>query len=537
VAKILDVVTVPEGDPEWERRRTAVTDAMRRARTTYGMYNASSDDDRPGRLIEALVKIVHETVALRALVGAEASSPLHSGAEPEIRDAITVLAARLRLLAGAIGDQVGGSFDTADSAASHRLGDRIGEIRRAAFEGHEDLVASALAAQIWWTVLRIAASIDSAGRITAAGITVGGFTPRLPETPRPTSLWNRSVTAVTRRSAHLRVALRAGVAVLVATVIWAAFEIPHGHWLVIAVFLCLRNTYGETVSRVLERTGGTALGGILAAILLAVARGQTELAVIIFVCAFIGFTLSPVSYIFWMCFCTPLIMTLVDFGFPVSWDQAVVRIVLTVGGGLLALAAARLLWPSSGTVQLPAVLAPLCTTLSDLVRTAAISGNGLAQPLARSREAADAVTTLGGRMAQEPTPDLGLVGRLRDAAAIANRIRDQVITVTALSRAEQGEMGPVSSLLIQIGDHLERVAAALERGEVRVPGLDLDELLGDLDGHLSSLVRRRRAEVAGGTALEETTPLHQELLSVAAVRHALRGMYADVRELDVVLTR
>jgi uncharacterized membrane protein YccC len=537
VAEALDVVMAPAQDPEWERRRRAAAEALRNARTTYGMYNAGSDDERPARLINALVKIMHDTVALRALVLAGVSSPLHSGAEPETRAAIAVLAARLRSLAEVIGSPAGGSWDEADSAASHRLGDRIDEIRRAAFEGREDLVAEALAAQTWRTVRRIAATIDSAGRVATAGITVGISVPRLPGAPSPTSLWSRSVTGVSIRSAALRNALRAGVAVFVATVIWAAFDIPRGYWLVISVFLCLRNTYGETVSRVFERIGGTALGGVLAAILLAVVRGETELALVIFFCAFIGFTLSPVSYVFWMCFCTPLVMLLVDFGAPVAWSQTVVRIGATIGGGVLALAAARLLWPSSDTASQSAVLARLCSALGDLVRTATSSEEALAQPLAQSREAADVLTDLAGRLAQEPSPDTELIGCLREAVAVANRIRDQVIAVAGMSRAEQGEMGPVSSILIQVADHLEEVAGALESGDASLPTLDIDDLLADLDGYLSSLAKRRRAEVAGETAVAESTPLRQDLLSVAAVRHALRGLHGDVRELDRVLYR
>jgi uncharacterized membrane protein YccC len=537
VAETLEVVTVPAGDPEWERRRRAAADALTQARTTYGLYNAASDDERPARLIKALVKIMHETVALRALLEAGTFRPLHEGAEAETTAAISELAARLRLLAEAIRSLAGGGWKETDPAATRRLGDRIEEIRRAAFEGREDLVATTLAAQVWRTVRRIAATIDSAGRTVAAGITVGISAPRLPEAPRPTSLWSRSVDAVTNRSTAVRNAFRAGVAVFVATVIWAAFDIPRGYWLVISVFLCLRATYSETVNRVFQRIGGTALGGVLAAVLLAVVRGETELAVVIFCCAFIGFTLSPVSYVFWLCFCTPLVMMLIDFGASVPWDQTLVRIGLNVGGGLIALAAARLLWPSAGTFQLPAALADLCSSLAELVRDAAVSEDVLNRPLIRAREAADTISGLIGRMAQEPSPDTGLIDCLRDTVAVANRIRDRVIAVAGMSRAEQGGIGPVRSILLQVADHLDEVAGALRAGDTAVPTLDIEDLLADLDDHLASLAKRRRAEVAAGTTLEESTPLRRDLRSVATVRYTLRSLYEDVRELDAALCR
>jgi hypothetical protein len=325
--------------------------------------------------------------------------------------------------------------------------------------------------------------------------------------------------------------------VLVATVIWAAFDIPRGHWLVISVFLCLRATYSQTVDRVFQRIGGTALGGVIAAVLLAVVRGETELALVIFCCAFIGFTLSPVSYFFWLCFCTPLVMMLVDFGTPVSWDQTLVRIGLNVAGGLIALGAARLLWPSIGSFKLPDVLADLCSSLATLVRQAAVSQEPLTGPLIRAREAADAVAELIDRMAQEPTPDVGLVDCLRDAVGAARRIHDHVITVAGMSRAEEGDIGPVSSILLQIADHLDEVSDALRAGDTPVPTLDIDDLLADLDDYLSSLAERRRAEVAAGTTLDESTPLRRDLLSVAVVQHTLRSLYDDVRALDAALCR
>jgi uncharacterized membrane protein YccC len=538
VAGALDVVTAPAADPEWERRRRVAADALAAARTTYGMYNATSDDDRPDRLIKTLFKIMNETVALRALIDAEGMRPLNEGAEAETRAAVAVIAARLKLLANAAGDPAGMAWEQTDQDAADRLGDRTDEIRRAAFDGREDLVAAALAAQVWRTVRRITSTVDSAGRIAAAGITAGVSARRPPGAPRPASLLSQAVGAVAGGSIHVHHALRGGIAVFVATVIWAAFDIPRGHWLVISVFLCLRSTYTETVSRVFQRIGGTALGGVLAAVLLAVVQGGSELALVIFCCAFIGFTLSPVSYVFWICFCTPLIMMLVDFGAPVPWDQSLVRIGLTIAGGALALAAARLLWPSSGTARIPDMLADLAAAHGDLVRAAADPEEMiLARPLARAGETAADVNALLGPMARQPSPDTALIGGVRSAVAAADRIRDHVIAVAGMSRAEEGEVGPVSSLLLQIADHLHELAGALRAGDAAMPALNLGDLLADLDVHLSSLARRRRAEVAGGTTLDQSTPLRRDLESTASIRLTLRSLYDDVRELGRALRR
>src|SRR5205807_15066 len=75
VAEALDTVTGPTQD--WERARRRASDTIARARATYGMYRTTSEDNRPTRLIKTIVRLLHEVVALRALLEAESARPLH----------------------------------------------------------------------------------------------------------------------------------------------------------------------------------------------------------------------------------------------------------------------------------------------------------------------------------------------------------------------------------------------------------------------------------------------------------------------------
>jgi uncharacterized membrane protein YccC len=538
LVEALDVVTARPGALGWEERRAVVSAAEAGAKATYALYKVSNDDNRPQRLITALSRISGEIVALRALIEAEAVDPLRRNADAETRAAVAVLAARLRQVAEAIETGVEEPWPEADAVAAQRLIDREAEIRRATFEGEEGLLALALMAQVRRSLQRIGTSIDSAGRIVAGGITIRPSL-RLPK-QHPYSWWGRLASAIRTRPRLSLQALRVGIAGLVAMVIWVAFDLPFGYWLLITAVFCLQGTYGETVERVVQRIGGSALGGVLAAVLLSLAPGKTALALIIFCIAWLAFALRPINYTVWAFFMTPLAMMILDFGLPVPWSESAIRIALNIGGGALAVLAARLLWPSAGVADPSALSARLSDSLAWLIRVAAEPAEE-APPLTAALQAVgkatEEIVDMVNRLAHHPAPDLERVARLREAVTTAQRIRDHVITVTGMSRAEPGDAGPVTSILNQVADHLEQTADALQVGDASLPILNLDDVLADLDEHLSSLAKRRRAEVAAGTTLDETTPLRRDLLSAAAVRHALRGLRADVSELTTVLSR
>ncbi len=572
LAELLDAVIAPPGDPDWEKARRATSDAIARLRTTYAMYHVSSADAHPARLLKALLKLMHETVALRALIEAEAARPLHDNATAaETRAAVAVVAARVRRLAGEIdptgpwalrlratleqglpigypggsphrGAAVSFRADAAPipSGAFQRLEAAVGEVRREAFEGDEDLVAVALAAQVERSLRRLTGIVEQAGRVVAAGIMIRPAVPRLPETPTAASLWTRLRNLPRTRPNLVRQALRAAVTILVAMIVWALMDIPHGHWLPLTTLLVLRGTYGETVRRIWQRIGGTLLGAVIAAVVLAAAPGQYWLVAVIFVLALFGFALTPVNYAFWILMNTPLMLLVVDFSEPVPWDTAMLRVGLTLLGAAIALAAARLLWPSAHLGRLPVSLARLCADHAEAIRSAEEPGEEaaaiLTDKLRIAREAAGSVTTHINRMAQDPAPDTELITRLRDAVAAAHRIRDEVIAVAGMARSSGG---PIAGILEELAEHLAEVAETLESagGDSVPPEPELDGLFAEFDQRLSALARERRAEVASGVDMQDTTPLRRDLLSVAAVRHALRGLRGDVAELSRLALR
>ncbi|MCP2340345.1 FUSC family protein [Actinomadura rupiterrae] len=533
---------------DWDAQRRAAAEALTEARETYAQYRTARskvEPTRPERLIDALSRILHETVALRALVEAERRRPPDRNREWELEAhvAIAALASRLRLLSGAIrtaGESpLGAPLGDMDSAAIRRLARQSDKIRRAGLAGDEDLVAVALISQIRRAIDRIAGGVDSARRLVKGGLRLGVGPPKLP-TPHPMSTWERVVRAVRTRSPTFRLAMRVYVTAVVAMSISAAFDMPHGQWMVITAMLSLRGTYGETIDRILERIGGTAVGSVIAAVLLALAPGQIAAALILFVFAVAGFTMRPVNITYWFLFGTPLAMMTLDFSTPSDWTAAGERIVLTLLGGALALLAIRLLWPAGHVERLPGQLRRLLTAHAELVRVAAEVVQGEREQLPyemivsaeRSAETvAEARTSLG----HERVPDDLRAQDLGQAVDSAHRLRDHLITIARMTREDESvDSGPVPEILDRVADLLEEAAEVLSEpvsslGAAEGPSVEdrLEEEFADLDEHLSSIARSRRDEVEGGVDHDEYTPLRHALLQVSGTRYALRSLRRD----------
>lgn len=94
--------------------------------------------------------------------------------------------------------------------------------------------------------------------------------------------------------------------------------------------------------------------------------------------------------------------------------------------------------------------------------------------------------------------------------------------------------GPIPEILDRLADQLEEAATALEEAEDGPPGdaptpvEELEEELAALDSHLSTLTKRRRAEITSGVNRDEVTPLRQALRQVSGARYAVRSLRSDV---------
>ena len=525
--------------PDWEAKRRAASQALTAARATYGLYRSGRgrrDPSRPERFIDALSRVLHETVTLQAVIEAAKNYPPDREWREETQTAIWALAARLRLISGSVATGGQAPLGREESAAVRRMGRAAEHIRRAGLAGDEDLVAVALIDQVRRSIDRIAGEVAHTRRIVAGGLRIGLAPPRPTGSPNPVPVLRRAHRAVRTRSPRFRQVARVAVTALASMALAAALDLRYGHWMTITAMLSLRATYGETVEHLLQRFGGTAAGSVVAAVILTLAPGQSTIALIVFCFAVAGFALRGVNYTYWALFGTPLAMMLLDFTTPSDWVVAGERIVLTLGGTVLAYLAVRLLWPAGHRERLPVLLGRLLERHADLVRAAADvpSGERVRLPhdtIVAAERSAEAVAETRGRLEHERLPDTGLIAGLGTAVDAAHRVRDHLITVARLSREKAVDTGPIPEILDRLADQLEEAAELLEDEEhdadAAAPTEEISEELADLDAHLATLTKRRRAEIRSGVGRDEFTPLRQALLQVSGTRHTIRLLGDD----------
>jgi uncharacterized membrane protein YccC len=154
--------------------------------------------------------------------------------------------------------------------------------------------------------------------------------------------------SLTWRSPALRHALRAAVAAAPALAFTMLWFTPYDHWLTITIVATMQPYFALTYARAVERVLGTALGGVVAALVGLVCTTKLSVAAAMFPLAVIAFTVRSVSLGLFMMALTPLVVLLVETGEPDAseWMIAAARALLTTIGGLVAVAATFLLWPS-----------------------------------------------------------------------------------------------------------------------------------------------------------------------------------------------
>lgn len=177
---------------------------------------------------------------------------------------------------------------------------------------------------------------------------------------RAIPLWPRLIRPIranlTWQSPALRHALRAAITAagpLAFTMYWFT---PYDHWLTITVVATMQPYFSLTYTRAIERILGTAAGGLIAACVGLVCTSPLAIAAAMFPLAMAAFAVRAVSFGLFMMALTPLVVLLVESGDPDTgqWAIAFARATLTTIGGLIAVGANFLLWPSREPDLLPA---------------------------------------------------------------------------------------------------------------------------------------------------------------------------------------
>lgn len=165
---------------------------------------------------------------------------------------------------------------------------------------------------------------------------------------------------LTLASAIFRHALRLSISLSLGVTIYSTTHLPMGYWVTLTIMLVLKPSLGITFVRFFQRVGGTLLGALIAALLLAAIASKPILDIIIILTVFFGVALIAVNYGFSVVFFSIfvlLIADMTDLNDAMGWQFAGWRILNTFIGAGLAFSTHYLLWPNWERDRLPSQLA------------------------------------------------------------------------------------------------------------------------------------------------------------------------------------
>lgn len=300
--------------------------------------------------------------------------------------------------------------------------------------------------------------------------------------------WSAIRANLSFQSLVFRHALRVAVASTVATAIYLIWNIPHGIWIPLTVLIVLQPQFGATLNRALHRTGGTLLGGILAAALVWAFGHGMGLNLGILACLFLTVLFLRRHYWLAVVFLTPMIILLLSTLLHHPWADIAERILNTLAGAVVALVAGFLLWPNWEIRRLPEEVA------------AGVKAN---------RQYLNAVFTAVAHGVQPGWPLAGLRNQAELGSSNARACLDRALSEPWRMRREITTAMAVITHLERLTRHVTRLSIYLHQ----VPGLKL--AFGTLGTTLDQVL------VQIETALLEENQVEQE--------HHLEQAYGDTR--------
>jgi len=200
--------------------------------------------------------------------------------------------------------------------------------------------------------------------------------------------------------------------------------------------------------KTLQRVGGTVLGGVLAAALAVAARTKLAIAGIMVPFTVAAVAVLPLNYAVFVLLLTPVFVLLAE-PHPGDWKLAGLRAVNTLLGGLIALAAAQLLWPVRELETYARQLADLLRELRALLAAATNDADPATPQWKRTvddarRRFGVAVTNAEATMQRLITEDSPSPRRVEAAMAITTYGRRVASTLSALAEARARDSEVIS---------------------------------------------------------------------------------------------
>jgi uncharacterized membrane protein YccC len=284
------------------------------------------------------------------------------------------------------------------------------------------------------------------------------------------------------QSTAFRHGIRLGVTLAVATALYRLVDLPRGYWVPLTVAFVLKPDFGATFSRGLQRYAGTIIGAVLASAITALLDpGHWTLVVLVGVFAAGIYTFILANYLLFTTSVTALIVFFVAFDGVSEWTAVPDRLLDTLIGGALTLAA-YWLWPTWEGERVSGRLAELidadrkyaAAVLNACIDPGRYDGDALHDARLNGRRARTEAEASVQVAQAEPRKHRGDIDTDLDVLASLRRFADGALALEAILEddAARSARPALRSLAHDLDDALAELAA-VERngGALRLPGL------------------------------------------------------------------
>ncbi len=307
--------------------------------------------------------------------------------------------------------------------------------------------------------------------------------------------------ALSTKSTFLRHGLRVAGAVTVASLVGQTVS-THPHWVTVTTLSVLQPYPGATMSRAAQRVVGTLLGSIVAVVITMTIHNPIALALVMVPLSVAAVATQPRSYRLFTFFLTPVFVLLAERS-QGDWWTAAERAGDAVAGGLIALAAAVVVFPSrESAVRMPEALTTMSRAVLAYADVVLASFDHRREPEVDARIAGcrrivgvaigEAETSLE-RLLGEPRHDAKVAARALELVTYVRRTASALTSIdtyaaAGLSRASAGTIP--EAVRAYVHDVLTRVATPSSQASAATAPAEEPELAPDFDPHLGAALRR-----------------------------------------------
>ncbi len=279
---------------------------------------------------------------------------------------------------------------------------------------------------------------------------------------------------LTPDSMYFRHAVRVGLASSAGVALYTALPLHRGYWIVLTLIVVLQPDFGGTLQRAVQRVVGTVAGAAAGTALMALPLGSILLDLLLAMSCFGFMVFFRRRYGVAVVCITIMLVLLFEAMMPVNWEIAAYRLLDTVLGGALALAAGYALWPSLERQHFPQQMAAAMRANRDFLQrlAAALALRGGATPaLAEARRAAEVESGNAAasfqRMLGEPASQRGDVTLGYALVTFGGRMTRELTALASHLPALSPRLAlpGLETFAGQVGETLDGLAAALAGGK------------------------------------------------------------------------